>query len=64
MAEAHLWGRTCSPPVNRLVAGSDPVAVDAFGAGLLGRDWRTIDHIAMADGVLGTVAGPPPMEVA
>jgi len=53
MAEAHLWGRHCDPPVSRLVAGRDPVAVDAIGAGLLGRDWRTVGHIAQADGVLG-----------
>jgi len=63
MAEAHLWGATCRPPVNRLVAGFDPVAVDAFGAGLLGRDWRQIDHIRLADGLLGDVAGGAPVEV-
>ncbi len=54
MAEYHLGGPTCDPPVNRIVAGFDPVAVDAAGAGLLGFDWRTIDHIRLADGVLGS----------
>lgn len=53
MAEAHLWGPVCDPPKNRLAAGADPVAIDAYGAGLLGLDWRQIGHIAMAHGVLG-----------
>ncbi len=54
MAEAHLWGPVCSPPVNLLCAAHDPVAIDACGCGLLGRDWRQIGHIRQADGVLGT----------
>jgi uncharacterized protein (DUF362 family) len=53
MAEHHLGGPVCDPPVGKIVAGFDPVAVDAAGAGLLGFDWRTIDHIRRADGVLG-----------
>ncbi len=55
MAQAHLWGPPCNPSVNKLVAGFDPVAVDAFGAYLLGIDWRKVDHIAGADGILGHV---------
>ena len=55
LAEYHLGGPTCEPPVGKLVAGFDPVAVDACGAGLLGVDWREIGHIRLADGVLGTV---------
>ncbi|MCI5224972.1 MAG: hypothetical protein D3924_20470 [Candidatus Electrothrix sp. AR4] len=53
MAEAHLWGPTCHPPVNRLAVGFDPVAVDSYGAALLGIDWRDIDHIADVDQELG-----------
>ena len=53
MAEFHLGGRTCDPPVNRLVAGFDPVRVDALGASLLGLCWRDIPHIRMAHGLLG-----------
>ncbi len=53
MAEAHLWGPACDPPKNRLAASLDPVAIDAWGAGLLGLDWRRIGHIGMAHGVLG-----------
>lgn len=57
MREAHLWGATCEPPPNLLVAGFDPVAVDAFGTGILDRDWREVGHIQMANGVLGSAAG-------
>jgi len=53
MQEAHLWGPTCDPPPNRLVAAYDPVAIDAFGCRLLGMEWNTIGHLAMAHGTLG-----------
>ena len=53
MPEAHLWGPVCDPPKDRLAAAVDPVAIDAYGAGLLGLDWRQIGHIGMAHGVLG-----------
>jgi len=53
MAEYHLGGPTCNPPVNKFIAGFDPVAVDAAGASLLGFDWRKIEHIAAANGELG-----------
>ena len=58
LADHHLRGNPCSPPVNKLVGGFDPVAVDAVGARLLGIDWRQIRHLVLADGVLGhAVAG-------
>ncbi len=53
MAEHHLSGPTCDPPVGRLVAGFDPVAVDAIGAELLGVPWQQVGHIKMANGELG-----------
>lgn len=53
MAEYHLGGATCDPPVNRIVAGFDPVRVDACGAELLGLSWKDVPHIRMAHGVLG-----------
>lgn len=56
MAEAHLWGKWCDPPVGLLAASADPVAIDSYGAELLGRDWRSIDHIRMADGVIGSAS--------
>lgn len=53
MARYHLGGPRCSPPVGKLVGGFDPVAVDAYGAGLLGVDWRKVEHITLAHTVLG-----------
>lgn len=53
MAEYHLGGPTCQPPVNKIVAGFDPVAVDSIGAGLLGLSWKDVPHIRMADRMLG-----------
>ncbi len=53
MAEYHLGGSTCDPPVNRIVAGFDPVRVDACGTELLGLSWKDIPHIRLAHGVLG-----------
>jgi uncharacterized protein (DUF362 family) len=53
MKEAHLWGPTMSPAPGLLVAGYDPVATDAYGADLLGKDYNQIRHIRMADGLLG-----------
>lgn len=60
MARAHLWGPTCSPPVKKILAGYDPVAIDAYGTELLDRSWRDIGHISMADGILGSAQ---PLEI-
>ncbi len=57
MSESHLWGATCDPPVNRLAAGWDPVAIDSYGTSLLGRHWQEIEHIELSHGKLG-VASP------
>jgi len=54
MADSHLGGPTCDPPVGLLVAGFDPVAVDAFGTKLLGKNWQDIEHIRSLDGELGS----------
>ncbi len=54
MSEAHLWGAHCDPPPGLVVASYDPVAIDAYGASLLGKDWRDIGHIRMADGIIGS----------
>ena len=56
MADSHLYGPTCDPPPGLLVAGYDPVAVDAYGAKLLGRDWQAIGHINQLHGELGMAA--------
>jgi uncharacterized protein (DUF362 family) len=49
----HLGGPKCRPPVGKLVGGFDPVAVDAYGAELLGVDWRSVEHISLAHTVIG-----------
>ncbi|MDX1777142.1 MAG: DUF362 domain-containing protein, partial [Desulfobulbales bacterium] len=54
MQEAHLWGPTCDPPPNRLAAAYDPVAIDSYGCRLLGIEWNSIGHLALAHGTLGT----------
>jgi len=46
MPDFHLGGATCDPPVGKLLAGLDPLAIDRRSAELLGRDWRTIEHLA------------------
>jgi len=46
MAEYHLGGAHCDPPVNKIAAGYDPWKIDRSGAEMLGLDWRSIGHIA------------------
>lgn len=46
MAEFHLGGAHCDPPVNKIIAGYNPWEVDRNAAELLGLDWRSIGHIA------------------
>lgn len=46
LARYHLGGPPCDPPVNRLLAGFDALALDRQAAGLLGMDWRAIPHLA------------------
>lgn len=53
MAEAHLWGPVCDPPVTTLAVAFDPVAIDAYGATLLNREWRKIGHIRALHDELG-----------
>jgi uncharacterized protein (DUF362 family) len=54
----HLGGPECSPPVCKLIGGFDPVAVDAYGAELLGVDWRNVEHIRLAHAVIGRADYP------
>jgi uncharacterized protein (DUF362 family) len=63
MQEAHLWGPTCNPPVKKLAAGFDPVAIDAFGCSLLDREWQKIGHLHMAHTSLGTAEPLTVLEV-
>ncbi|MCG8614626.1 MAG: DUF362 domain-containing protein [Desulfobacterales bacterium] len=50
LSEYHLGGPTCHPPVNRLLAGTDPFAVDQAAARLLDIDPGTIPHIQSPQG--------------
>ncbi len=45
LKDFHLGGATCNPPVNKLIAGTDPWAVDQAAARLLGQDPENIRHI-------------------
>lgn len=45
LSEYHLGGRRCTPPINKLIAGYDPIRVDREAARLLRINWRTIDHL-------------------
>ena len=47
------WMPTCSPPVKKIIASYDPVAIDAYGTSLLRKSWKDIGHLWMANGILG-----------
>ena len=47
MAQFHLGGAHCDPPVNKIIAGYNPWKVDLRATELLGLDWRNIEHIAV-----------------
>lgn len=46
LAEFHLGGSHCSPPVKKIIAGFSPLEVDRQAAKLLGLDWKRIPHLA------------------
>lgn len=46
MANFHLGGPQCEPPVKKIIAGTNPWKVDAVAAGLLGFNPENIAHIA------------------
>jgi len=45
MPDQHLGGRSCDPPVGKLIAGFDALSVDRESAGRLGLDWQKIVHL-------------------
>jgi len=50
-------------PIGLVAAGTDPVALDAWGARLLGLDPRTIGYLALAEGRgVGSIAGGDGLE--
>jgi uncharacterized protein (DUF362 family) len=46
MAEYHLGGPKCVPAVGKVLASTDPLALDREAAGLLGMDWHQVGHLA------------------
>lgn len=46
LADYHLGGARCDPPVNRILSGADARSVDREAAGLLGMDWTSVGHLA------------------
>lgn len=46
LADYHLGGACCHPPVNHLLAGFDARAVDCTAAGMLRLDWHDVGHLA------------------
>ncbi len=47
LADFHLGGATCNPPVNKIVAGFDAREVDRMACDLLGFNWREIEHLVV-----------------
>lgn len=45
LADFHLGGNQCNPPVNKIIAGFDALEVDRKSALLLGIDWRDVPHL-------------------
>lgn len=46
MAEFHLGGNWCDPPVGRILAGFHAQSVDREAAGLLGLNWHCVGHLS------------------
>lgn len=45
MAEYHLGGPQCDPPIGKLLSSADSLALDREACGLLGIDWRSVGHL-------------------
>jgi uncharacterized protein (DUF362 family) len=45
LADYHLGGPCCQPPVNRILAGRDARAIDREAAEFLGMDWQSIGYL-------------------
>ncbi len=45
LAESHLGGPECDPPIGKILASVDPVALDRVAAGLLGLNWTQIEYL-------------------
>jgi len=45
LSESHLGGPECDPPIGKILASFDPVALDRVAAGLLGLNWTQIEYL-------------------
>ena len=45
LSDHHLGGSRCNPPVNKIIAGFNPLEVDRAAATLLGLDWKRVQHL-------------------
>ncbi len=52
MKDHHLGGRQCDPPVNKIIAGYNPLEVDRKGASFLELDWKQIEYLASNKGLM------------
>ena len=46
LADFHLGGAQCDPPVNKILASFDAKNLDREAAGLLGLNWQDIPHLS------------------
>ena len=53
LSGGHLWGT--KKKLGCILAGFDPVAVDASGSELLGHDPRKIEYLKLSNGILGSM---------
>ena len=53
LSGSHLSGR--HKKIGLILAGFDPVAVDAVGSELLGHNPKRIQYLTLADGLLGSL---------
>lgn len=49
LTDYHLGGSHCNPPVEKIIAGFNPLEVDREAARLLKLDWKVIAHLASED---------------
>lgn len=51
--EQEIDGKPCNPPINKIFASYDPVAIDSFVAKLFGYNWEEIKYLVYANNKLG-----------
>ena len=51
----EIYGKPCKPPLNKIIASSDPVACDSYVANLFGYSWKEIRYLRYCNEKLGEV---------